>query len=1138
MWGLAGLAGVATVAIVAGLIFLNTELGRRFVLAQLEPAIEDALASELEIGSVGGDWPRAFTLRNVSLQDEDGEWLRLGELRLAWRPRALIWRTIYIETLEASELTLDRLPTLPQTENTSAEQSVGLPDLPRIVADRLALTRARLGEAVIPGGAGVSIEAALDLRGNVAEVGAASRIDLGLIETSGQSEWIGQELQVSLASRIGLEDLTLADAFIRITSDAGTVALEDLESAGLPALTGRISAAMAPPPALASRAELTGDQLTLSADLRLESAEAARLDHIVLTGAPERPLLTGAVDARSLSETLDVDAALEMSVDVLNALAPNYTPQTGGRLTASLSGPSDAFAMNAQLDWPQAEFAEANLPPLMARAEFAGLPGAPAGRINLLANEGDAGGREIAHLQFDARDPARIEVSDLDFDYWGAQINGAAVVSGSDVSAQARFSVSELSALPLPILASGDVDGSFELAQTGGRLTLSGRVESEQLSVEGTDIRALRVESEDQEERLGVSLTAEMIAAAGAPVLTDLALLATLAQAGDGLIADLNAFEGDVDGTRATLTAPGRLTLSDTLSSLDGLQMTWGDEGRIAVSGSYGAGQIAAQADLVAIELPESGLRIDLDLDLDTTRHDQPGDLQLRLEAPETASAQTALNLAGGWDGALLNLTGQLETQDDAPEISGADIVSAALPFQLTFTEDGAPRAEFGEADVSLNFEGRAESLMSLAGLDAHVLEGDVALHLTAAGPVETFDISLWSVDGSLTVANGLYENLGAGARMTQLEGAAEISGTPEALEASMRVSAQDGRERASPALTGEGRVTLSAEGGSVQSELSLQDARLIARDDFSGTFDGDMSLGGPLDQLSLSGDLRVRTLEAQIPDAPPVSVVDVNVVPVGGPTEERAEAAQDDDMTLALDLNISADNRIFVRGRGLTSEWSTDMRIQGDSGDPRLSGAVRLVRGDLNFGGRRFELARGDITFSPVRAPDPSLNIRAETETQAGVIARVDIAGRASAPTISLSAVPDQPDEDVMALILFGKPANELSAIESLQAANALASLAAAGPFGGGGGVFERTRRALGVDVLQVDTSNAAQGDVGLTVGKYINDGVYVAASQDASGNNGSVNVQIDLTDNINVQTDVGQDATSSLSLNWKKDY
>jgi translocation and assembly module TamB len=230
----------------------------------------------------------------------------------------------------------------------------------------------------------------------------------------------------------------------------------------------------------------------------------------------------------------------------------------------------------------------------------------------------------------------------------------------------------------------------------------------------------------------------------------------------------------------------------------------------------------------------------------------------------------------------------------------------------------------------------------------------------------------------------------------------------------------------------------------------------------------------------------------------------------------------------------VEADDRIFIRGRGLESEWAANVNAVTGREAPLILGSLTLRRGWLDFSGRRFNLTRGSVDFDRNAPNDPRLDIRAEL-SNADVTAAIVVSGRASDPDIELTSTPSLPSEDVMALVLFGKPAQDLTPFESLQTAEALASLSGIGPFGGEG-VTGRLRRTVGLDLLNVDLDPETGGS--LTVGKYVTKGIFVSASQDAQGRNGSVTVKYEVTDNIVIETELEQTGDQTVSANWKKDF
>jgi translocation and assembly module TamB len=181
--------------------------------------------------------------------------------------------------------------------------------------------------------------------------------------------------------------------------------------------------------------------------------------------------------------------------------------------------------------------------------------------------------------------------------------------------------------------------------------------------------------------------------------------------------------------------------------------------------------------------------------------------------------------------------------------------------------------------------------------------------------------------------------------------------------------------------------------------------------------------------------------------------------------------------------------------------------------------------------------MTRGVISFDRLSPNNPSLDLHAERTAQSGTLAAIDISGRARTPKIALSSTPALPQEDIMALILFDKPASELSAIESLQVAEGLAELGGIGPFGGKG-LTGSARQALGLDLLNIDIDQANSAASSLTVGKYVADGLFVSAKQDAQGQNGSVRIEYEINDSFTVQTEIRQDGDQTVSANWKRDF
>ena len=82
-------------------------------------------------------------------------------------------------------------------------------------------------------------------------------------------------------------------------------------------------------------------------------------------------------------------------------------------------------------------------------------------------------------------------------------------------------------------------------------------------------------------------------------------------------------------------------------------------------------------------------------------------------------------------------------------------------------------------------------------------------------------------------------------------------------------------------------------------------------------------------------------------------------------------------------------------------------------------------------------------------------LRIVATTDAD-GITAGVAITGPATNPEVAFTSTPQLPQEEVLAQILFGRRLENLSAIQALQLANAVAILAGRG----GDGIVARLRQ------------------------------------------------------------------------------
>lgn len=118
-----------------------------------------------------------------------------------------------------------------------------------------------------------------------------------------------------------------------------------------------------------------------------------------------------------------------------------------------------------------------------------------------------------------------------------------------------------------------------------------------------------------------------------------------------------------------------------------------------------------------------------------------------------------------------------------------------------------------------------------------------------------------------------------------------------------------------------------------------------------------------------------------------------------------------------------------------------------------------------------------------------------------------------------------------MLSRLLFARAAAGLSPFEAIQLAQAVAQLSG----NDSGDLFEDTRRALGVDDLDVGF-----GDGGPTVGlsRAIGDRVRVGIRAGARPESTGAGVDIDLTRRLKLRSEIGGDGRASVGIAIEQEY
>jgi len=681
----------------------------------------------------------------------------------------------------------------------------------------------------------------------------------------------------------------------------------------------------------------------------------------------------------------------------------------------------------------------------------------------------------------------------------------------------------------------GQVGGNADLALLGGKFG-------------GASLEHLHASV--QSRRAGtLSFAADLRGSLAAPV--ELAAAGEATIGADQISARLGKFAGRLGSQTLRLDQPLRIVKDGGDVSLAGLKLALGTgqvSGAASLKRDILSAKLAAHGVPLAVAEAFAGKgRLSGSLDADVDLHgavERPiGSITLTArgvrvvtsERPGLPSADVTAEARLQPNRLLLNAR-VADAKGDAINLAGAlPIKITGHPFAATVPRDGA-------LSLSINGDGQLENLTELLPIGEDRLSGRYHLDLRAAGTVASP-----SASGEVTLAEGHYESLVYG---TVLDGVTiDLAGDRDKIVL-RQFSATDGGKGT---LKIGGTVLLAAKPGPAFDATAVLNAfQLIHRDNAIAHGSGDIKVSGALAEPRVVARLKVDDAQLYLAERLPPSVRRIDVTEIDSRTGEVFRQPEPPSsappIVVALDIKVDLPGQIFVRGRGLDSEWKGQIDVGGTSAAPGIQGKIEVVRGTMNFLGKTLDLTRGTVVLAGGNKIEPLLDFLAEA-TGAQVKAQVAVTGTLENPTIKLTSDPPMPQDQVLAQLLFGRDVSQLTPMEGLQIAQAAADLASGGP-----GVIDQVRLKFGLDRLSIGSSDqnarsgsstpsqssGAAGGIGkttLSAGKYVAPGVLVGIDQGVSGES-RAKVEVEINRHVTVNSAASASRGNSVGLNWKLDY
>ena len=448
---------------------------------------------------------------------------------------------------------------------------------------------------------------------------------------------------------------------------------------------------------------------------------------------------------------------------------------------------------------------------------------------------------------------------------------------------------------------------------------------------------------------------------------------------------------------------------------------------------------------------------------------------------------------------------------------------SGFIPIEYSFFPFKVQIDENIPFSAELIAEGKLENLFDFVQLGSHYATGLVSTRLflsqTLLSP---------KLQGSLDWQSGSYDNYYTGTSLRDIQ--AKITAENDQLQLTS-FTAHDQEEGV---ITAEGHLSLNFHKQfPFVLEAHLRHTHLLKFSTFDSIFTGSVTLTGNRLGGLAKGAIHVDEATIEIPDkisteVPALPIKFVHIPPSITSYTFDAKPL----FPIKLDFDLTAENKIFVHGKGVNSEWKGKVKLAGDNLHIIPDGSLSLIKGEYLFSGKIFKLTEGQIVFNDTVKFSSYLHLSGQLNLP-DVVITAQLNGPLQSPQLTFQSNPQLPTSSILSRVLFDKDITDISQSEASKLANALMAISSStGP-----DILDAIRKTIGVDRLNlVSSSSGSTEEVALQIGKYLTKGVLVTLSQSTTSSH--VIVEIELPYGFVFQAETQEEQEGKFSLKWTKSY
>lgn len=440
-------------------------------------------------------------------------------------------------------------------------------------------------------------------------------------------------------------------------------------------------------------------------------------------------------------------------------------------------------------------------------------------------------------------------------------------------------------------------------------------------------------------------------------------------------------------------------------------------------------------------------------------------------------------------------------------------------PFRLTFDETLPTSGE-------VIAEGKLEDLFDFVNLGTNHFMGLVSCRLFLSQTLQAP-----SLQGNLEWQNGSFDNYFTGISLKDIQAKFEARNDLIHLVEFQAVDDKEG------SVIGTGDFLLKPKEHFPYSFIAeMKNLHALGFDMIDCDVTGPLYFNGNLHNMSAQGNLLVDEALIQLTEHLPYEIPSIPVIYVNRPSHLYTKPTPfGPKFTFHLDVELSAEDKVYVEGKGLKAELQGNVHLYGANTRIVTSGALKLMKGEYQFSGKIFKLTEGEILFNDKSVPWAYLNLNGTLDLP-GITITAMLRGPLASPQLTFQSNPQKPTSELLSLILFNKDITEISHTQAIQLASTLVTLTG----GAGPDVLESIRKSIGVDRLNIASrkrpGEGSSDEIAVEIGKYLTRGILVTLSQSATSS--QVIVEVELPKGFVFQAETQVEEEGKFSLKWTKSY